>query len=48
MSTSYRYKMHTVYISLLNQTASSLINKMMEDGILEEYTGYQRNRVFIF
>jgi len=37
--------------SLLNishQTASSLIKKMMEDGILEEYTGYQRNRVFIF
>ncbi|KAE9528288.1 Fic family protein [Testudinibacter aquarius] len=31
-----------------HQTASSLLNKMAEDGILQEITGYQRNRVFMF
>lgn len=35
-------------LSISHQTASSLINKMVEDNILIEATGYQRNRVFFF
>lgn len=35
-------------LDVTHQTASSLLNKMVEDGILEEVTGYQRNRLFVF
>lgn len=35
-------------LNVTHQTASSLLNKMAEDGILEEVTGYQRNRLFMF
>jgi len=31
-----------------HQTASALLNKMTQDGMLQEITGYQRNRVFVF
>jgi Fic family protein len=35
-------------LDVSHQTASALLNKMREDGMLEEITGYQRNRVFVF
>lgn len=35
-------------LDVRHQTASALLNKMTEDGILQEVTGYQRNRVFVF
>lgn len=35
-------------LKLSHQTAASLINKLVGDGILHEYTGYQRNKVFIY
>ncbi len=35
-------------LEVSHQTASNLLNKMVEDGMLEEITGYQRNRVFVF
>ncbi len=35
-------------LEVSHQTASSLLNKMAKDGMLDEITGYQRNRVFIF
>lgn len=35
-------------LEVSHQTASNLLNNMMEDGMLEEITGYQRNRVFVF
>lgn len=31
-----------------HQSAASLINKLTDDGVLTEFTGYQRNKVFIF
>lgn len=35
-------------LGVSHQSASALLNKMAEDGILNEITGYQRNRVFMF
>lgn len=35
-------------LEVTHQTASSLLNKMVEDGMLSEITGYQRNRIFVF
>lgn len=35
-------------LEVSHQSASALLNKMVEDGILDEITGYQRNRVFMF
>jgi len=35
-------------LGVTHQSASALLNKMTEDGILDEVTGYQRNRVFMF
>lgn len=35
-------------LEVSHQTASNLLNNMVEDGMLEEITGYQRNRVFVF
>lgn len=35
-------------LGISHQAASSLLKKMVNDGILEEVTGYQRNRVYFF
>lgn len=35
-------------LEVSHQTASNLLNKMLEDGMVVEITGYQRNRVFVF
>lgn len=35
-------------LDVTHQTASALLNKMVEDGMLSEVTGYQRNRIFVF
>ncbi|NPU93592.1 MAG: Fic family protein [Gammaproteobacteria bacterium] len=35
-------------LDVSHQAASALLKKMVEDGVLHEVTGYQRNRVFIF
>lgn len=35
-------------LEVSHQTASALLNKMTHDGMLQEITGYQRNRVFVF
>ena len=35
-------------LNVSHQTASALLKKMVDDNILVEKTGYQRNRVFIF
>lgn len=35
-------------LEVSHQTASALLNKMTRDGMLQEITGYQRNRVFVF
>ena len=35
-------------LDISHTTSSTLIKKMVDDGILEESTGYQRNRVFLF
>lgn len=35
-------------LNLSHQAASGLLKKMVNDGILRELTGYQRNRVFFF
>lgn len=35
-------------LSVTHQTASALLNKMVEDNMLSEITGYQRNRIFVF
>ncbi|MFC2991298.1 Fic family protein [Halomonas tibetensis] len=35
-------------LGVTHQTASSLISRMVEDGMLSEITGYQRNRIFVF
>lgn len=35
-------------LDVSHQTASSLLRKMLDDGVLEEITGYQRNRIFFF
>lgn len=35
-------------LGISHQAASSLLKKMVDDGILEEVTGYQRNRVYFF
>lgn len=35
-------------LGVSHQAASALINKMLGDEILVEFTGYQRNKVFIF
>ncbi|WP_439504192.1 Fic family protein [Methylophaga sp.] len=35
-------------LDLSHQSASGLLKKMVEDGILIEITGYQRNRVYMF
>lgn len=35
-------------LGVTHQTASALLKKMVDDAILEEVTGYQRNRIFLF
>ena len=35
-------------LNVSHQTASALLKKMTDDGILQEVTGYQRNRLFVF
>lgn len=35
-------------LGVSHQAASALLKKMVDDGILNEVTGYQRNRVFFF
>lgn len=35
-------------LDVTHQTASALLNKMVEDEMLSEVTGYQRNRIFVF
>lgn len=35
-------------LSISHQAASALLNKMVEDNVLDEVTGYQRNRIFFF
>ncbi len=35
-------------LGLSHQATSSLIKKMVSDGLLHEQTGYQRNQIFIF
>jgi Fic family protein len=35
-------------LGISHQAASSLLKKMVDDGILHEVTGYQRNRVYFF
>lgn len=35
-------------LDVTHQTASALLNKMVEDEMLNEVTGYQRNRIFVF
>ncbi|MFB9147297.1 Fic family protein [Halomonas alkalicola] len=35
-------------LGVTHQTASALLNKMVEDNMLSEITGYQRNRIFVF
>ena len=35
-------------LGVKHQTASTLLRKMVQDGILHEVTGYQRNRLFVF
>lgn len=35
-------------LGVTHQTASALLNKMVEDNMLNEITGYQRNRIFVF
>ena len=35
-------------LELSHQAATSLIKKLVADQVLSEYTGYQRNKVFIF
>jgi Fic family protein len=35
-------------LDVSHQAASALLKKMVDDGILNEVTGYQRNRVFFF
>lgn len=38
----------SVLLDVTHQTASALLNKMVEDNMLSEITGYQRNRIFVF
>lgn len=38
----------SVLLDVTHQTASALLNRMAEDKMLREITGYQRNRVFVF
>lgn len=35
-------------LGLSHQAASSLLKKLLNDGVLVEITGYQRNRMYIF
>lgn len=35
-------------LGVTHQTASALLNRMVEDNMLSEITGYQRNRIFVF
>lgn len=35
-------------LGVTHQTASALLNKMVDDNMLSEITGYQRNRIFVF
>lgn len=35
-------------LDVTHQTASALLSRMVEDGMLSEITGYQRNRIFVF
>ena len=35
-------------LGVTHQAASALLNKMVEDNMLNEITGYQRNRIFVF
>lgn len=35
-------------LGVTHQTASALLNKMLDDNVLVEVTGYQRNRLFVF
>jgi len=35
-------------LKLSHQAAASLIKKLAEDNVLHEYTGYQRNKVYMF
>ena len=41
-------KMAVSILNVSHPTASSLIKKMVEDGILQEQTGFQRNQIFFF
>lgn len=35
-------------LGISHQAASTLLNKLVDDGVLVEITGYQRNRIFFF
>jgi len=35
-------------LTISHQSASSLIKRMVDDELLVEFTGYQRNRIFVF
>jgi len=35
-------------LGVSHQAASALLKKMLNDGLLVEFTGYKRNRVFVF
>jgi len=35
-------------LGVSHQAASALLKKMLADGLLVEFTGYKRNRVFVF
>jgi len=35
-------------LGVSHQAASALLKKMLDDGLLVEFTGYKRNRVFVF
>ncbi len=41
-------KMATSILNVSHPTASSLIKRLTEDGVLHEQTGYQRNKLFFF
>jgi len=41
-------KMAVSILNVSHPTASSLIKKLAEDGVLHEQTGYQRNKLFFF
>lgn len=41
-------KQAATLLDISHQAASGLIKKMMEDNVLRELSGYQRNRVYVF